>query len=67
MEMNHTPRQMAESLVGAVNAIRPPTEPKLTLAEAGAMVTAYLEASPLPPAPVTTTGKLVAGIVKALR
>lgn len=65
--MNHTPEQMAKALVGAVNAIRPPTEPKLDRPAALEMVTRYLEASPLPPAAVTAEEKLVAGICKALR
>lgn len=67
MEMNHTPKQMAEALVGAVNAIRPPTEPRLRLPEALTLITDHLEASPAPPAPLTADAKLVAGIVKALR
>lgn len=63
MDMNHTPKQMAEVVRGAADAIGV----KLTVAQAASLVTAYLEASPMPPVPLSVLDKLVAGIIKALR
>lgn len=67
MNMNHTPKQMATAYKAAMNTLKAATDTKLTDGEALAAVTAYLEASPHPPVPVTVAEQLLAGIVKALR